>query len=407
MENDSRKRSAQRVLLLMATKNNAYLNYHRDCFEQRFDGFYCLVLADTLRESGVKRTQSRIMEIIEREGINLVIVMPFALNFEISVEFYASLKSRAHLVFWFFDDETYFDAHSKYYAQAADAVVTTDLLAVSAYQKLGMTAISYFSSYSKDDYFPSNVKKDIDVSFVGNVAKQDRRAFLEFLSKEGIRVESYGNETPNGPISMDRMREVFSRSKINLNFTKIDPWTSVCGDDPLLARARSNKGRPIEIALTRSFCLSEYTPTLNQLFVIGREIDVFHSRNDLLEKVRHYLAHPDAGEKIAASAYQRAIAEYESETYFSAIFNQIDSMINRSGHERNNVPILLSRAFETKAVRGLTILFFVQVRHGRFLPAFDVMLEALKYRPLAVIQGMYLGTIRMFLDILHRVNPWG
>ena len=90
------------------------------------------------------------------------------------------------------DDELYLGVYSKYYSQIADAVITTDYFGVSEYQKLDIPAIFYFSSHTKNNYYPVKIDKEIDVCFIGDCTKNDRMDYVNHLIKNGVSVETFG-----------------------------------------------------------------------------------------------------------------------------------------------------------------------------------------------------------------------
>ncbi len=49
---------------------------------------------------------------------------------------------------------------------------------------------------------------------------------------------------------------------------------------------------------------------LERCFAIGREVVVYADLDDLVDKIRHYVAHDAEREAIAAAAHRRALAEH-------------------------------------------------------------------------------------------------
>ena len=68
--------------------------------------------------------------------------------------------------------------------------------------------------------------------------------------------------------------------------------------------------RIVETVGSGSFLLTEESPELRRLFEPGREIDTYRNGYELLEKVRHYLAHPEEREAMAARAQERCLREH-------------------------------------------------------------------------------------------------
>jgi spore maturation protein CgeB len=61
------------------------------------------------------------------------------------------------------------------------------------------------------------------------------------------------------------------------------------------------------------FVLTENRPTIKDFFTPGKEVAVFNSREELLDQVRYYLAHPEEREKIAGRGYERTHRDHTYE----------------------------------------------------------------------------------------------
>jgi len=64
--------------------------------------------------------------------------------------------------------------------------------------------------------------------------------------------------------------------------------------------------RFFEIAGCGGFQICEHRDEVSSFFEIGREIVTFNDLNDLHEKVKYYLSHPEERKKIADAAYKKA-----------------------------------------------------------------------------------------------------
>lgn len=63
--------------------------------------------------------------------------------------------------------------------------------------------------------------------------------------------------------------------------------------------------RTFETAGCETFLLTNHTPGLEKLFDIGKEVAVYESPEDLIQKVRYYLDHPIERQAIASAGYAR------------------------------------------------------------------------------------------------------
>lgn len=355
--------------------------------------------SEYLHTHGIRATEERIRALIESEKLSTVILFPFASDFQLSVEFYASLRKLTKVVLWLADDPTYFDVHARYYAQAADLVVTSDPLAVHAYRRLGIRALHNLDIVLANRLDPVPAEKDIDVLFIGDLGKPGRKEALDLLESGGIKVAVFGHGTPGGPVPFEKMGEFFSRSRIVLNFSRVAAGSWINGDEPLLNRVRQNTGRPVEAALAGAFCLTEYSPALEFLFRPGEEIAVFHNKEELLEKARRYLSSPEEREAMAAKAHRRARAEYEPEAALRAAVGRVFAALREPLPPVDYGGIYLSRAFRRKTVNSLTFSFLVLLRRGRLLPALEIIPRLFSYGAADFMIGA-AGGLRRTLSLL-------
>lgn len=57
-----------------------------------------------------------------------------------------------------------------------------------------------------------------------------------------------------------------------------------------------------ELAACDVFQLLQYIPSLSEFFEEGKEIVSFQSHEEMVDKIRYYLAHPDERQHISAAA---------------------------------------------------------------------------------------------------------
>jgi spore maturation protein CgeB len=68
--------------------------------------------------------------------------------------------------------------------------------------------------------------------------------------------------------------------------------------------------RIFEALAAGCFLLTDYCDEVAELFMIGEEIEVFRSANELKEKVDYYLANPEARKKIAKKGHEKFLQHY-------------------------------------------------------------------------------------------------
>ncbi|MBI4060292.1 MAG: glycosyltransferase family 1 protein [Elusimicrobia bacterium] len=382
--------------LLVMTPAGSDVYHHSRALRKCGYGMERLDFIPLIRREGIAAAQRRIEAALEKTRPDLFFATLCGDNFQFPVEFFLRLRRRCPLVFWLYDDESYFDAHSKYYAQAADAVVTTDCFSVPAYEKLGIPAVLCFTSVSKDICAPLSVPKSIDVSFVGDCTKNDRGEYLRHLAENGIKVETFGKGSKNGYIKDTEIAGVFSRSKINLNFSKLDAPGWINRDDPVLNRIRGNKGRPIEIAVAGGFCLTEHYPALPRIFELGRETDFFCDKDSMLSKVRYYLAHDEEREALAERAHLRAMSSYEDERYIPKVMRELELLLENHDVRRCPQPATayISPGFQRRRANVLFVHLLSALRRFQLRAALEIFASLLGCGPGACALGVLGGLDR-------------
>lgn len=383
------------ILYLLPTNENQYLNFHINNLKMYVKNILTFNTYKHIIDNGIKNTEKNIKQSIIENNIDIIIVSPFPNDYGLSMNYYASLKDIVKIVFWMWDDEMYFDSYSKYYCQIADAVITTDYFSVIAYNKLCIPAILFLPTHSRRTYYPLNIEKDIDVSFLGDCTKNDRMQYIDYLIKNGVNVETFGNGSKNGFVERSEISKIYSRSKINLNLSKLDNLNWINKDEPLLNRIRTFKGRIDEICLTKSFVLSEYAPNLKFYFDTDTEIAIFDTKEELLDKICYYLTHNEEREKIALNGYKRAIDNYVVDVTIQKTLYELYTILYASKKQNLTYErIYLSQAFKVKSINGLTFTMFVIIKNKKILYALELFKGLFKYGFFIFLAGFYGGLVR-------------
>jgi spore maturation protein CgeB len=260
------------------------------------------------------------------------------------------------IINWFADDQWRFEEFSQYWAPLFHWIVTTDRKAIDKYNRIGYRN-AILSQWGANHflYRHFNVPKEYDVSFVGQV-HSNRKNLVKELDRSGIRVECWGKGWPKGRLSQDEMISLFSKSKINLNFTDsavvlnikqlVKIFLNRRADDTLrlkmpmemfahvktlLCNRRAQiKGRNFEIPAAGGFLLTQYADGIEEYFIPGKEIVTFTSASDLCNKIHYYLSHDSERELIRLAGHKRVLREHTLQRRFEDIFEFILNQQRRS-----------------------------------------------------------------------------
>ena len=183
---------------------------------------------------------------------------------------------------------------------------------------LDESVLEELQKYVRMDLDPSYAvdRKELYLDMIdAEITCQERIRLLEMLAEHypvSLYTASDPGLVPNaaygGTVSYDReMPELFRTSKINLNIT----LRSIRHGIPLRALDSMGAG---------GFLLSDYQPGLADEFENGREMVLFESREDLLEKTAYYLEHDTERREIALRGWKKIQRDYSYEVQLRKMF---------------------------------------------------------------------------------------
>ncbi len=120
-----------------------------------------------------------------------------------------------------------------------------------------------------------------------------------------------------GPVRFDRQLDVFGRHEVCLNFSNV--WVDGPRGRRLVPHVRL---RDFEAPMCRTCYLTGHTDEITAFYEIGREIDTYQTPEELVDKTRFYLAHPDAAERLREAGYRRALASHTWVHRFTELFSK-------------------------------------------------------------------------------------
>lgn len=236
---------------------------------------------------------------------------------------------------WFCDDHWRFERFTRKYAPCFDHVVTTARSALPRYAAAGITNVIESQWACNPRRYPKlNLPSICDVSFVG-LAHGDRKRLLGDLRKAGLNVMAFGRGWDSGRLTHGQMVRLFNQSRINLNFAAASASGHVSALDrvidrtvrqPMLQwpvlwrlapgpidagpRPRQIKARAFEVPACGGFLLTEDAENIDDYFTPGREIATFRRTAEIVDQVRHFLAHEDERRAMADAAHRRVLREH-------------------------------------------------------------------------------------------------
>lgn len=256
---------------------------------------------------------------------------------------------------------------------AFDYCVVTERAALAKYREVGARPVYLQMAANPRIYHPYDVPKEYKVTFVGQ-RYADRPTYVLHLLKNGIDVRVWGpgwtrdrtfgekglgtgvtlpylTKHPRasayklldyvkreirhrvdipiwnerrltrvaGPsLAQQELVRMYSRSRISLGF-------STCGYARYEDRQKIRQIhlRDFEGPMSGACYFVEYQEEIEDFYEVGREIVCYTTREDLLDKVRYYLAHPEEAERIRRAGYDRARRDHTWVRRFRELFNAI------------------------------------------------------------------------------------
>jgi len=193
--------------------------------------------------------------------------------------------------------------------------MTSTKEAVVQYEKNNAKAIYLPETVNDNAYIHQDIKKDIDVSFIGGKFG-NRSLIVKALQQEGLKVVVRGNRWLQGKVSFEQMINIYNRSKIVLGFSRPS-------SKPQLFAI---KGRDFEVPMCGSFYLCEYNPALDEWFEPNKEFVSWKDLPDLINKIKYYLSNATLRETIAHAGYLRAKTEHTWTNRFKVLFKYLNQI---------------------------------------------------------------------------------
>lgn len=141
--------------------------------------------------------------------------------------------------------------------------------------------------------------KKYDVCFVGHVNSQNRLDALDRLFREFPNFY-YGQQL------FENAARKFCESKIVFNIHMKDDINM----------------RDFEAMGTGSFLLTNWIPTIEELFEDGKHLVLYRSEEEMVDKAKYYLAHDEEREKIAQAGYEEVIKKHTIQNRVSVILDE-------------------------------------------------------------------------------------
>jgi spore maturation protein CgeB len=139
------------------------------------------------------------------------------------------------------------------------------------------------------------------------LADDDRRAYMRRRFPANL----------HHPVPDDELILLYSRSRVSLGFLEV--YDRHDASRPV---TRHMHLREFEAPMCGALYMTGYTDEVAECFEPGKEVVVYRNEEELLDKVRYYLAHPAEGERVRSAGLARALAEHTYQHRFETLFRE-------------------------------------------------------------------------------------
>lgn len=174
-------------------------------------------------------------------------------------------------------------------------------------------------------------EKKYNCTFIGGFSRHHRhgiKLLAEVAEQVDIDLLGYGkNFLPHNSNAYQRhhgevwgkdMYRIMMQSRLTIN-RHID-----------VAEEYANNMRLFEATGSGALLITDVKKNLSELFEIGKEIIAYTDKEDLIQKIKYYTAHPDEAEQIAAAGQRRTLRDHN----FTVRMKEIVEMIKRAGFQK-------------------------------------------------------------------------
>jgi len=244
------------------------------------------------------------------------VLLTVPMHYEIWLETLGAIRStsRTITVCWTTDDSWKYHEFSRFIGKAYHFITTTYPEILKKYKEDGIHRIMLTQWAANSKFLKEPLKARqcrYPVSFVGT-AHGDRKKRINLLKKDGIDVRCFGHGWPEGSVPGNDVPRIFRDSVISLNFANARGINQI-------------KARTFEVPGSGGFLLTENAANLEKFYIPDKEIDIFSSHADLIDKINFYLRHQEKRDEIALAGFIRTAKEHTYENRLINILEAIES----------------------------------------------------------------------------------
>lgn len=176
------------------------------------------------------------------------------------------------------------------------------------FKRIGVEKTKVLLPYylTSTNYPIQNINKDIPVAFVGHFEDDGRDAIIKAMYEAGIPVTIYGKDYWITQSSLyQQLKSIIKEPKSGAEYNELLNRIQIA----LVFLSQRNNDtytrRCFEIPAAKTLMLAPYTKDLDELFPEDECAVYYRSTEDLIEKCKYLLSHPETVNRIANAGYER------------------------------------------------------------------------------------------------------
>lgn len=177
---------------------------------------------------------------------------------------------------------------------------------------------------------------------------------VTFYTKEKDLSKLSDKITIKPGVSFDILTHIYRKSKINLNIT-------------LHCIETGASQRILDVMAAGGFMLSNYQEELEEMFVPGEEIVLYHNEQELEELVAYYLTHDEERERIARKGQEKVLREYDMRLWIEKMLQYVKKA--ELGREKSYI------AMEAEMLRAQADLLLGQKTQAAYMELYKTFFD--------------------------------
>ena len=179
---------------------------------------------------------------------------------------------------------------------------------IDDFRKIGIAKTKILLPYyMKSSNFPiPNIEKQIPVAFVGHFEDDGRDEVIKAMLEAGLPVTVYGKDYWITKSRLyNELKPIIKEPKSGAEYNTLLNQIQIA---LVFLSKRNNDSytrRCFEIPAAKTLMLAPYTRDMDELFPEGECAVYYRSTDDLIEKCRYLLSHPEEVKRIANAGYER------------------------------------------------------------------------------------------------------